>query len=155
ILKNLARMRWRGQTRRAAREEAAAAEVSPASPEALLAGLEEQRRLAELIVALDEEQRHAILMCYGEGLRSSEAGKRLGVPAGTVRWRVKLAIEELRRRLGVAPPPARRRLLGLAGVWRGIAIMKTGKVGVGVLVLILLGLLGVIVGSGALRGAPV
>jgi hypothetical protein len=59
-----------------------------------------QRLLGELVVALEEPYRSAILLRYYEGLEPARIGESLGVPAGTVRWRVSEGIARLRAALG-------------------------------------------------------
>jgi len=138
VVRNLAHMRFRGETRREAREVDAAPEATP-SPEALALRLEAHRHLAGLILALEESQRQVILLCFGEGLSSAEVAARLRVPAGTVRWRLKRALDELRRKLGV--DIKERRVRGFAVFWKGILAMKVVKIALAVVVLLLLGLL--------------
>jgi hypothetical protein len=118
-------MRRRSETRRSAREHAATP-AGVASPEPDLERLEAERRLGALVVALDEPLRQAIFLCYGEGLTSAQAGARLGVPAGTVRWRLKLAVDELRGKLGVAPARRRGLVLLLKGALATSAVKLWG-----------------------------
>ncbi len=68
-------------------------------PEAVALRLELGRQVAGLVLALPLPQREALLLCTVEGLSSAEAAARLGVPAGTVRWRVKEALDHLRAEL--------------------------------------------------------
>src|SRR3954451_15043558 len=79
----------RGKARR--RREVAAAGLLPEaarSPEMLLDRAEAQRRLASLVVALDEPYRSTIILRYYERLTAAAIGRALSLPAGTVRWRV-------------------------------------------------------------------
>lgn len=99
VLRNLARMRWRGDERRAVREQAMAPAAPEPTPEDLAARVATQRRLADLVLALDEPLRRVVLLRYVEGLSSTEIGSREGLPPGTVRWRVKRALELVRERL--------------------------------------------------------
>jgi RNA polymerase sigma factor (sigma-70 family) len=71
-----------------------------ASPEALTIRQEDLQRLGELVAALDEPFRSTLMCCYGEELAPSEVARRLGVPAGTVRWRLKEALDRLRAAVG-------------------------------------------------------
>lgn len=60
-------------------------------------------RAAELwdaVARLPEKLRTAVHLFYGEGYESGEIGALLGVPAATVRSRLRRAREELRNRLG-------------------------------------------------------
>ena len=45
---------------------------------------------------LDEPYRTTLLLRYGEMLSSVEIARRQQVPAGTVRWRLKSAVDRLR-----------------------------------------------------------
>ena len=79
----------------------AAVEVkeAPPSPEEVVAGLELQRLLASLMVGLGEPYRQVIYLRFFEDLDSSAIAGRVGIPAGTVRWRLKMGLAELRARL--------------------------------------------------------
>jgi RNA polymerase sigma-70 factor (ECF subfamily) len=144
VLRNARRMRARSQGRRARREGELGVLVEPASPspELLLARLEAQRRLAALVAELDEPVRSTILLRYFEGLSAAEIARREGVPAGTVRWRLKTGLDRLRAILDGESGGDRGRwgvlLAPLGGgdgaarmtVWKGILIMtSTTKVG--------------------------
>ncbi len=111
VLENAARFRWRGDRNRAAREERVASvgddEATP-SAEELLARHETQQLLARLVSELEEPFRTTVLLCYGEGLAPSEVARRQGIPAGTVRSRLKTAIDRLRERLDDAHRGDRR-----------------------------------------------
>jgi hypothetical protein len=58
-----------------------------------------QRVLAELITGLAEPARQTVLLRYYEGLTSEQIGAIMGVPAGSVRRRLKEAVDELRDQL--------------------------------------------------------
>ncbi|HEX6838235.1 MAG TPA: RNA polymerase sigma factor [Polyangia bacterium] len=100
VVRKLAHTRKRSEARRRGHESAAAPPaVDLATPEALLARAELLRLVSELVTSLDEPHRATILLRYYEGLTSLQIAERLGVPDGTVRWRLKQALEELRRLL--------------------------------------------------------
>jgi RNA polymerase sigma factor (sigma-70 family) len=100
VMANLLRDRWRGDQRRRQREVAAAATVEgPASPEELLGRLEVHRTLATLIAGLPEPGRQVVLLHYFEGMPLVEIASSTGQPPGTVRWRLKTALDELRAQL--------------------------------------------------------
>jgi len=105
VTRNLARMRARGAARTAARE-AAVAELAtaPPTPEDLVARLELHRLLAALVLELAPALRDVVLLHYVEGLTSAQIGNRLGLASGTVRWRLKQAVDELRERLEEKQP---------------------------------------------------
>jgi len=106
VVRNAVRQRGRAGARRAGRERVVASEreegISRAemeSPEALAERVETQRRLAALVLALDEPFRQTLLLRYYEELSCAEIARRTGVPEGTVRWRSKRGLDELRERL--------------------------------------------------------
>lgn len=99
VLLNRARNRAREGSRRAAREAAAEGPEPAPSPEDLTATVELQRTIAELVGSLPPAQQQVVYLRFYEGLEPTEIAARLGVPAGTVRWRSKVALDELRRRL--------------------------------------------------------
>jgi RNA polymerase sigma factor (sigma-70 family) len=101
VLRNLARRRWRSrevQVRSQAAQAVLHENAAPATDELLVrAGL--QRQLADLVLDLEEPYRGAILLRYYEGKSAAEIARALGVPAGTIRWRLSDGIERLRKRL--------------------------------------------------------
>jgi RNA polymerase sigma-70 factor (ECF subfamily) len=122
VLRNRAATHRRDHARRAARHDRAAEVVgqttSDASPETLLGRMQVQRVLAELITALPEPARQTVLLRYYEGLDSQQIGAIMGVPAGTVRGRLKQAIDQLRDDLD-------RRHQGNRESWR-LALLPLG-----------------------------
>ncbi len=102
VVRNLVRHRRRGEARRGQREEVVAerrsADALP-TPDELAERLETQQRLTAHVNALDEPFRATVLLRYFEGLSAAEMARRDGVPAGTVRWRLKRALDLLRERL--------------------------------------------------------
>lgn len=99
VITNLARMRHRSTARREAREEAVEPTAAPARPDELVERVQTQRLLGELVLALGDPHRDIVLMHYVEGLTSAQIAARLGIADGTVRWRLKQALDELRDRL--------------------------------------------------------
>ncbi len=97
---NLVRMRSRASKRRHAREAAVEpfAEKSP-TPDELVGRLRAQKVVAEEILKLAEPYRNTVLLHYFEDLSSAEIARRSGIPEGTVRRRLKVALDELRARL--------------------------------------------------------
>src|SRR5574338_667409 len=105
VLSNRARTASRSSRRRRAREQAfGELATAPARPDELVSRIELQRMLAGLVLELAAPQRGVVLLHYFEGLTSSQIGLRLGISAGTVRWRLKQAIDELRDRLEQRSP---------------------------------------------------
>ena len=115
VLRNFARKAHRDRRAREGREQTiagdaglgAAAGAPPA--ESLLEAAQLQRRLADLVLALDEPYRTTILQRFYQGIEPAEIARASGVPAGTVRWRVNEGIRRLRGSLDSGPE---------AGEWR-------------------------------------
>jgi len=97
---NLVRMQSRSSKRRVAREAAVEPPVdtSPTSDE-LVDRVRAQRVVADEVLRLAEPYRNIVLLHYFEDLSSAEIARRSGVPEGTVRRRLKVALDELRGRL--------------------------------------------------------
>ncbi|MEM9488549.1 MAG: sigma-70 family RNA polymerase sigma factor, partial [Myxococcota bacterium] len=106
IMRNLARMHRRSEARRSHREAACGHpgrldEREPAlRPDQMLERRQAESRLAEAVVALPEPFRSTVLMRYFEGMPAVEIARVQGVPAGTIRWRQKRALELLRQAMG-------------------------------------------------------
>jgi RNA polymerase sigma factor (sigma-70 family) len=116
---NLVRGRSRARSRRIAREQASGEFSDPVrTPEELVRAIELQRLVADEVLRLAEPYRSTILLHYVEELSSAEIARRLGVPEGTVRRRLKVALDELRGRLGAADAKSTR---GLAVVLAPLA----------------------------------
>lgn len=116
VVRNLARMGHRSDTRRKRREALADADVHTnattrtgdpteradtrsAATDELLARLQHQRMLADVVVELEEPYRTVILLHYFEGLSAAEIARREHIPPSTVRSRHQLGLEKLRRAL--------------------------------------------------------
>lgn len=125
VLHNRVRMRGRSAARRSRREQAVAElAVAPSTPEEIVDRIELQRMLAGLVVELAQPLRDVVLLHYFEGLSSAAIGNRLGIADGTVRWRLKQAIDELRDRLEQRAPNHAwvAPLTGFAGLARGTGV---------------------------------
>jgi RNA polymerase sigma-70 factor (ECF subfamily) len=96
VTTNLARMRGRSATRRRAREAASLAPEAAPSPADLVERVQLQRMVAGEVVALDEPYRSTLLLHYFEGMTSAEIARLHGVSDGTVRWRLKGALDAIR-----------------------------------------------------------
>lgn len=148
VVRNLARMKVRGRARREARESASAATETEASPAELVQRVELQQLVAGEVLRLSEPYRSTLLLHYFEELTCAEIARRLGVPEGTVRRRLKVALDEIRARLAAheRTPGGLAVLAPLAGpalpsqpvtsLAPGALVMK--KVGIAVVVLILI-----------------
>jgi RNA polymerase sigma-70 factor (ECF subfamily) len=148
VLRNFIRKQARTDVRRTGREVTSqggtAASVN-ATPEELYQRVELQRRLVERVMELGEPERRIVLMRYFDDRSATEIAQSLGIPAGTVRWRLKEALDHLRQQLdgehdgdrrawqtlllplgGGAPPVPR----GVAGLGKAKAVTKAGGVAV-------------------------
>ena len=101
------RLRSRDSAARAATASATPAPLPRAAPPLELAEERQNReRIAAALATLPSEQRAAIELAYFEGLTQREISERTGDPLGTVKTRVRLAIEKLAAILeGGGPPP--------------------------------------------------
>ena len=65
----------------------------------------DERRIAVLaaVKQLPDEQRRALVLAYFGGLSQSEIAESLGVPLGTVKRRLRLAVDKLRASLSGSP----------------------------------------------------
>jgi RNA polymerase sigma-70 factor (ECF subfamily) len=99
VVLNVVRMRGRSAKRREAREAATAVPDSVPTATELIDRVELQRMVAGEVLALAEPYRSTVLLHYFEGLSSAEIARRLDLPDGTVRRRLKVALDELRARL--------------------------------------------------------
>ncbi len=73
----------------------------PATGETIVACLERRERLRQALGALSTEQARIIELFYFEDLPHSEISNVLGVPLGTVKSRIRLAVQRLRAELEV------------------------------------------------------
>jgi RNA polymerase sigma factor (sigma-70 family) len=114
VARNVARMATRGRVRRERREQA----VIPAhdevpSPEQLVARVEMQQEVGRLVLELHEPLRSTLLLRFFEGMTASEIAHAQGIPAATVRSRVKDALDRLRATLDAEHANDRRAWAGL------------------------------------------
>ena len=123
VLRNRAANRSRDDARREARHRRASilvAGAAGADPEELVSRIQAQRLLADLITNLREPNRQTVLLRYYEGFTSEQIGSVMGVPAGTVRRRLKDALDHLRDQLD-------RRHQGNREAWLG-ALLPLARV---------------------------
>ncbi|MCU1276785.1 MAG: hypothetical protein JWM53_331 [bacterium] len=130
VMRRLAHTRARAEARRRARERADVPTTEAPAADRLLEKAELLRRLAQLVGELDEPYCSTVLLRYFEGASAAEIARRHAVPAGTVRWRLKEALDQLRARLGreVDRDRALRALAPIAGT--GGLMIPTLKIGV-------------------------
>jgi RNA polymerase sigma-70 factor (ECF subfamily) len=99
VLRNRATNARRAEERRTRHEGSVEERGEPRTPASAAEQAEAQRLLAEEIVRLAEELRTVVVLRYFRGLDSAAIAQELGVPAGTVRWRLAKALDELRAAL--------------------------------------------------------
>ena len=110
VVRNLVHTRRRGEARRGDREAAyehATASAAP-TPAELIERVELQRVVAGEVLALAEPYRSTVLLHFFEGLTSVQIASRLGIPDGTVRRRLKAALDQLRGQLAIRKDPPDR-----------------------------------------------
>jgi RNA polymerase sigma-70 factor (ECF subfamily) len=111
VARNAASNLRRSVQRQALRERAREPERAANAPEQAAEEAEIQQRLAAAVAALDEPLRTVVVLRYYRGQDSAAIGRQLGIPAGTVRWRLKRALDELRLALDRASGGERERWL--------------------------------------------
>ena len=99
VARNFARRQRRAASRRAEHEQQAEAPRELPGPERTAERLESQRLLLQEVAALDEPLRTTVTLRYLDELSGAEIARLQGVPEGTVRWRLKRALDLLRERL--------------------------------------------------------
>lgn len=99
ILRNVARQERRSEGARRGRERKVARPEALPSDDELLARLEQQRVLVDLVRHLSESQRSVVILRFYEGLDTNEIARRLGEKPDAIRQRLKRALDRLRRDL--------------------------------------------------------
>ncbi len=142
VLRNRRRMQARAAARRAAREQAVGAIIEDAGerPDAALDRARAFERLGAALVALDEPFRTTVVRRYLDGHSAAEIAKADGVPAGTVRWRLKTGLDRLRAAMDDSTPRWQRAFAPL-----GAGLVKTKTSIALVLLVLLLGATGLVV----------
>jgi RNA polymerase sigma-70 factor (ECF subfamily) len=163
VVTNIVRMRHRGRVRRDAREAVIEQITEPMrTPEQVLERARIERTLTDLVLALEEPYRTTILLRYREGLTAETIAQQQGVPAGTVRWRLKTGVDRLRARLDERESPKTWRAAFAPFLamrrkrtpwWRLVMAKAMTKVGVAVIVLLLLAIGGGVYAWQVRRGA--
>ncbi len=73
---------------------------APESPEAVVTGNRTAAALREAVAALPPEQAHLVELCFFQDRSHSAIATELGLPLGTVKSRLRLAIARVRKALG-------------------------------------------------------
>lgn len=160
VLRNRWRMNARAASRRAAREQALGVIADEVErPDAALDRARAFERLAAALVALEEPFRTTVIRRYLDNQSAAEIASALGVPAGTVRWRLKTGLDRLRAALDDSEPRWRRALVpllaapGPSHALAGAALVKAKTSILLVLVALLIG--GVVIYVAARGDHPV
>ncbi len=99
VLRNLERLRARGDSNRGARERHVARRETDEDPTLALERLEMQEALLRCVRALAEPYRTTVVLRWFEGLDPAEVGRRTNVPLRTVHTRTTRALALLREAL--------------------------------------------------------
>jgi RNA polymerase sigma-70 factor (ECF subfamily) len=96
VVTNLVRTRRVSASRRDRRDAAFDDGRTVPTPAELVERIELQRAVADEVLALAEPYRSTVLLHFFEGHTSAEIARRLEIPDGTVRRRLKVALDQLR-----------------------------------------------------------
>ncbi|MHC4939529.1 MAG: sigma-70 family RNA polymerase sigma factor [Planctomycetota bacterium] len=149
VVRNLARTQNRSEWRRARYEKNQVPGTALPTPEATLERAAWHKRLVEAVMELDEPYRTTVLLRYFEELDSNEIAQAQGVPAATVRTRLRRGLARLREKLDreteggratwvpalmllAQPPPAPAPAPAPTSAWMVPAAALVGMLGVGV-----------------------
>lgn len=113
VARNVARMTARGKMRRERREQGVPVHEEVPSPEQLLARAQIQQQVNRLVLELPEPLRSTLLLRFFEGLSAAEIARAHGIPAATVRSRLKDALDRIRVALDAEHGNNRRAWVGL------------------------------------------
>jgi RNA polymerase sigma-70 factor, ECF subfamily len=99
---------WRSRAARGSAEDRVRDQVArgPASDESAADAVERSettRGLVEMLRTLPGEQLEAVLLAYGHGMTGSEIASSRGVPVGTAKSRIRLALKKARALTEVDP----------------------------------------------------
>jgi RNA polymerase sigma-70 factor (ECF subfamily) len=106
----IARNRWIDRVRKIRRpacdpNDPAWVQSAPAAPDSAVAAKRSQSRVQEAMASLPDDQATIIRCAYFEGKSQRDIAEDLGVPIGTVKSRVRLALKRLRDVLDPDPDP--------------------------------------------------
>jgi len=124
VARNVAKMSLRGGARRARREEAIAPAADVPTPEELVTRVQMQQRVARVVLDLGEPLRSTLLLRFFEGLTAAEIARAQGIPAATVRSRLKDALDRVRATLDAEHGGDRQR-------WAALLVPLAGPYGAG------------------------
>ncbi|MCC7140439.1 MAG: sigma-70 family RNA polymerase sigma factor [Planctomycetes bacterium] len=129
VVRNLVRMRRRGDARRARREAAAAPRAAALDPAALAEQLDAHRAVVDALEALEAPYRTALWLRYVHDLSPHAIAATLHEPVATVKTRLRRGLERLRDHLDAGPRRSRwRASLGLLVAPQGGGVPRRGLV---------------------------
>ena len=152
VARNVARMTARGRARRERREQAVPVHDEVPSPEQLVARAQVQQQVNRLVLELHEPLRSTLLLRFFEGLSAAEIARAQGIPAATVRSRLKDALDRIRASLDAEHGNDRRAWAALLGPVAAIPHGSTAAGGVAVKALLALLLAALIVAGTRVAG---
>lgn len=149
VARNLARMTTRGRVRREKREDAIAIETHDVpTPAQLVERAQAHQQVARIVLELPEPLRATLLLRFFEGMSAAEIARAQGVPAATVRGRIKDALDRVRATLDdhhgdrkrwlalIAPLPLVTAADASAATVAGGLVVKSGKIVIALVVVI-------------------
>ena len=74
-------------------------EEGPEQPDAALSGVQRESRVREAMTELSKDQYRVVELAFIEGCSHQDVAKRLSIPLGTVKSRLRLALSHLRGKL--------------------------------------------------------
>jgi RNA polymerase sigma factor (sigma-70 family) len=128
VMRRLVHTRTRADARRQTRDRGDIVEGEAPPADRLLEKAELLRRIVVLVGELEEPYRATLLLRYFENQSAAEIARQAGIPAGTVRWRIKEALDQLRVRLSndVDHARVRRAFAPIAGGGFMMPVLKLG-----------------------------
>jgi RNA polymerase sigma factor (sigma-70 family) len=155
VVTNLVRTRRTSEARRDRRDAAFDNGRTVPTPAELVERVELHRALADEVLALAEPYRSTVLLHFFEGMSSADIARKLGIPDGTVRRRLKVALDQLREALRERSDPPKggwlAALVPLAGAPRPTQASALGAIAMKKLIAVIVVLvLLLLAGGGAL-----
>lgn len=96
VARNFSLLQRRGETRRQAREQRVASGEAVDSAAEVIEKADLHRKVVEAVWRLEEPYRSTLLLRFYEDLQPAEIARRTGVPAATVRTRLRRGLQRLR-----------------------------------------------------------
>lgn len=96
IARNLRIDAYRRDSRAAVTLDVSLEPDAPAQPDGLLSTQDEAERVGQAVEALSEDQANVVRLSFFQGMAHGEIAQNLGLPLGTVKSRLRLAMARLR-----------------------------------------------------------